>query len=66
MRSFEFRGEWAVRETAAVPHVVPIDDLRQHDVRYDCWCKPTDDGEVFIHNSLDGREFFEVGAANAP
>jgi hypothetical protein len=39
-------------------HVCPVNDLRQHSFA-DCWCRPTDDDGLIIHNSLDGREFYE-------
>lgn len=42
--------------------VWPRDDLRAHDlVGMGCWCKPSDDGDLIIHNSADGRELFERG-----
>ena len=41
-------------------HVVPVDDLREHSVT-DCWCCPTDDDGIMVHNSLDGREQYERG-----
>ena len=46
-------------------HVVPVDDLRQHvyDKNERCWCDPEYDVEynLYIHNSLDGREAYEEG-----
>lgn len=42
-------------------HVVPIDDLREHESD-GCWCRPEDDEDGFtVHNSMDGREAFENG-----
>jgi hypothetical protein len=41
-------------------HVYPINDLREHSLS-DCWCRPTDDDGVIVHNSLDGRELYERG-----
>lgn len=46
-------------------HVIPIDDLREHDENNDgtCWCKPRieqeENGRVIVHNSMDGREILE-------
>lgn len=40
-------------------HVVPINDLKEHDLSSDCWCRPGTDGDyenIYIHNSMDGRE----------
>ena len=38
-------------------HVVPINDLREHDADGTCWCKPErDEDGVWRHNSMDGRE----------
>lgn len=46
-------------------HVVPIDDLREHSTDSDkpCWCHPEHDEEhdIYVHNSMDGREKFETG-----
>lgn len=45
-------------------HVLPINDLREHQEALDCWCNPTPDHEepsVIIHNSMDGRESYEEG-----
>ncbi|MDT8311914.1 MAG: hypothetical protein RQ732_10745 [Methylophaga sp.] len=42
-------------------HVVPIDDLREHESNQDCWCSPSLDDGVFVHNSLDQREKYEAG-----
>jgi hypothetical protein len=41
-------------------HVCPVNDLREH-LLTDCWCGPTDDDGLVVHNSLDGREFYERG-----
>jgi len=46
-------------------HVVPINDLRDHQINGKCWCKPRldDQGDepIWVHNSMDGREAFETG-----
>lgn len=48
-------------------HVVPMNDLRDHEPSANCWCRPTlrddeeTDGDVYIHHSLDGRELYETG-----
>lgn len=51
-----------------VAHVVPTDDLIEHELNDDCPCGPEstlvsrDDGStgwVVAHNSLDGRELVE-------
>jgi len=47
-------------------HVVPINDLREHETEdnLDCWCRPGTDAEdetIAVHNSLDGRELIERG-----
>jgi hypothetical protein len=41
--------------------VVPLHDLREHEVNGSCWCKPTLDEGVWLHHSMDGREAFETG-----
>ena len=44
-------------------HVVPVGDLREHDIVEPCWCHPTLDEEynIWVHNSMDGREDYEAG-----
>lgn len=43
-------------------HVVPLNDLREHEITDLCWCKPVqnDDPEnwepIWVHNSMDRRE----------
>lgn len=47
-------------------HVIPRDDLRDHDASDSCWCRPTRDAdvdEIVIHRSMDGRESYEEGRA---
>ncbi len=46
-------------------HVLPLNDLRDHDENIDgtCWCDPRvgqeENGRVIVHNSADGREYLE-------
>jgi hypothetical protein len=46
-------------------HVIPIDDLKEHEESSSCECTPTMievNGEfIFSHNSYDGRELIEQG-----
>lgn len=42
-------------------HIVPLNDLRDHQTNGSCWCKPTLDDGVWLHHSMDGREAFETG-----
>jgi hypothetical protein len=45
-------------------HVIPVCDLRPHEIQDPCWCHPERDEDnnfVVNHNSLDGREAFERG-----
>ena len=46
-------------------HVMPVDDIHDHDTAPDCWCNPDACEEVpciegtaqlFLHNSADRRE----------
>lgn len=40
-------------------HIVPLNDLREHDSARSCWCKPVQDDEeptVWVHPSMDRRE----------
>jgi hypothetical protein len=47
-------------------HVVPLNDQREHETYGgSCWCRPVlaegCEGELWVHNSLNGRELFETG-----
>lgn len=42
-------------------HVIPLDDLRQHEATMNCWCQPDDDGLIVQHHAADGREAYETG-----
>lgn len=45
-------------------HIVPVDDLIEHETDgLDCWCKPDYDEweQLVTHNALDGREAYESG-----
>lgn len=68
MKKSEFAG-WEVREPvdSEDQHVLPIDDLYDHDAE-DCLCGPRTEavprkdgsyGWVVTHHSLDGRERYE-------
>lgn len=39
-------------------HILPINDMREHEETSECWCDPDYDMElgVWIHKSLDGCE----------
>jgi hypothetical protein len=43
---------------AVFTHIVPLNDLEEHELTPDCPCQPAfDRGEnIFVHNSFDGRE----------
>lgn len=43
-------------------HVIPLNDLREHEESAGCWCEPVvnDDG-VLVHNAADKRELYERG-----
>lgn len=41
-------------------YVWPLNDLRPHVWNDDnCWCKPFCHQGMVVHNSMDGREYFE-------
>jgi hypothetical protein len=51
-------------------HVTPLNDLREHTDRRDCWCwpevryEPGDLAAVVVHQSADGRELVERHGVN--
>lgn len=40
-------------------HVVPLNDIREHEDSEMCWCNPNLEDGVWIHKSMDGRELLE-------
>ena len=51
-------------EPLSALHVIPLNDLREHEVKVGCWCHPTEDDttpDLWIHHALDGRERYETG-----
>ena len=46
-----------------VQHVIPVNDMYEHELMPNCWCKPKIYKLDFIavHNSADEREKFETG-----
>jgi hypothetical protein len=42
-----------------VIHVLPTDDLREHEINKKCWCYPEikEGGLLVVHNSLEGGLF---------
>ena len=50
-------------------HVVPVDDIRDHDLTEECWCTPHVEYDsdpvnihaVVIHVAADEREKYETG-----
>jgi hypothetical protein len=46
-------------------HVLPVNDLREHEESRDCWCEPRVEADsdwtaaLIVHHSLDGRELVE-------
>ena len=66
--SSEASATASAEEGVTTAHVIPVDDLVEHDADGDCVCRPTaeavkqDDGSVVwvhTHHSLDGREASE-------
>lgn len=45
-------------------HIIPTEDLRDHEPRMTCWCRPTEDCDtpgLWAHHSMYLRERFEEG-----
>ncbi len=42
-------------------HILPLDDTKPHIESEVCKCAPSvrEKGRLIVHNSFDGREFFE-------
>lgn len=51
-------------EPLSATHVVPLNDLREHEPTIHCWCCPVEDRaapDLWVHNALDKRELYESG-----
>ena len=46
-----------------IRHVVPLGDLKPHELSDECWCLPREDAgdAIWVHNSMDRREDYETG-----
>ncbi len=49
-------------------HIVPTGDLRPHEIKPGCWCRPTEEedehlGVYFAHRPLDGRGEYLLDSA---
>ena len=44
-----------------VLHILPVNDLRDHEESENCWCRPRYEDGVIIHNAMDQRELYETG-----
>lgn len=55
-------NEWYGQTPEDNVHVIPRNDLREHETHRDCWCRPVEqEPGVIVHNALDGREDYEQG-----
>jgi hypothetical protein len=52
---------WQTLDGELRVHVLPLSDLREHEVGLGCWCGAVDDDGVVVHTALDGREAYERG-----
>lgn len=57
--------EWALYRFMDSTHLIPMDDIDDHELHIECKCSP-EIGEgrqegLIIHHSFDGREPFETG-----
>lgn len=43
-------------------HIVPVNDVEEHESFSTCHCNPVLKDGVWVHNSFDGREVFEQAA----
>lgn len=50
---------WGVFEYADTVQVVPLDDIKEHDLN-NCHCLPYLKNGVYVHNSFNGREHGEI------
>lgn len=66
---------WQAAQTLDTAHLMPVDDLVNHDHSEDCVCGPTfklvqrpglSDGHLYTHHALDDREAPELGGDAAP
>lgn len=66
MTEVPFLG-WIVTQSGQFFHVLPRNDLREHEVDPDCFCRPVFDARdnLMMHQSTDRREHtYEQGIVN--
>lgn len=55
---------WTTTNYGLDVHVLPVEDLKEHDASWRCWCNPSQDAEeprLWTHRSMDRREEYEQG-----
>ena len=52
---------WLAEVAEEGQHIMPLEDLRDHEAHEECWCKPVNDEGIWIHNAMDRREEYEEG-----
>ena len=45
-------------------HVVPLNDLREHQANGSCFCKPTLDDGVWLHHSMEAGKPSRLASAS--
>lgn len=53
-----------VRGRDAVRHVIPAEDVREHEPLAKCWCAPTEDDGVLVHHATDEGDGLKRGNAS--
>lgn len=62
---------WEVHNHITEIHVIPVDDIKEHQTHPSCWCQPEVDFDapdlpdpfnvvMYVHNAGDGREQYEA------
>lgn len=46
-----------------ITHIVPVEDVREHETEPTCWCRPDWEAEgcMYVHHAMDEREAYERG-----
>jgi len=57
----EFSLGWETWRVDGKVHLVPTNDLMEHELLEKCWCNPEveENGKMISHHSLDCRELYE-------
>ena len=55
---------WIIIEHDGIDNIIPENDTYNHYATAKCKCNPAFDDDLLVHNSFDGREYYETRPLN--